>query len=265
MSKYLLITSDDFGVTHSVNRGILNGFNNGVLQSTNFMASTPWFSEAVKLTKENNLPVGVHLTLTCEWTNMKFGPLTKAKSLSGEDGFFKASYAELLKSADFNDIENEYRAQIDKVINMGIKPTHVETHMLSPMIPGINDIMTGIAHSAEKVAGEYGLIYTYAVNDTKLKYFDTFNELTHRSFSEITDILNSCKDGIHHLICHCAYDSEEQRSIAHTSDPVYRWASKCRQNDMDIITSDRFRTFLEDKNFKLIGIKQLLELLKLKK
>lgn len=265
MSKYLLITSDDFGVTHSVNRGIVNGFNNGVLKSTNFMAPAPWFSEAVKLAKENSLPVGVHLTLTCEWTNMKFGPLTKAKSLTGENGYFNTSYAELIKSADFNEIEAEYRAQIEKVINSGIKPTHVETHMMSPRIPGTYDKMTEIAHLAEKVAEEYGLIYTYAVNDTKLKYFDTFNELTHRSYNEITDILSDCKDGIHHLICHCSYDSEEQRSLSDTSDPVYRWASKCRQNDMDIITSDSFRMFLENENFKLIDIKQLLELLELEK
>lgn len=261
MSKYLLITSDDFGVTHSVNQGIVNGFKNGVLQSTNFMAPTPWFSEAVKLTRDNNLPVGVHLTLTCEWTNMKFGPLTNAKSLIGDDGYFKTSYLDLLSNADFDDIENEYRAQIDRVIQMGIKPTHVETHMLAPKFAGSEVKQYEVAKTAEKIAKEYGLIYTYATDEKRLKYFDSFNELTHKSYSEITDILSCCKNGIHHLICHCAYDTNEQRSIANTGDPVYKWASECRQNDMDIITSDRFRDFLNDQKFRLIGIKELLKLI----
>ncbi|WP_047049997.1 ChbG/HpnK family deacetylase [Vibrio mexicanus] len=56
--KYLLITSDDFGISHSVNQGILRGFTHGLLQSSNFMAAAPWLPEAVRLAKEHNLPMG---------------------------------------------------------------------------------------------------------------------------------------------------------------------------------------------------------------
>lgn len=262
MKRYLLITSDDFGVTHSVNQGILKGFTNGVLQSSNFMATTPWFPEAVKITKDNNLPIGVHLTLTCEWTNMKHSPITGAKSLTDDMGYFYPHYDKLFKTIDFNDVKNEYRAQINRVIKAGIQPTHVETHMLEPMVhSGYPDIYKELQKAIVEVADEFGLIYTYHTEDTKLKYFGQTLELTQKSYSQITQQLKELPEGIHHLICHCGLDNEEQRNLANPNETVYVWGGKARQQDLDIITSSRFKNFLKEENFELINVKELVKLL----
>lgn len=257
--KRLIITSDDFGVTHSVNMGILEGFKNGVLTSSNFMVPTPWFPEAVKLTKDNNLPVGVHLTLTCEWTNMKFGPITNSPSLKGEDGYFYSSYKELTENMKLEEVEAEYRAQIERVISLGIKPTHVETHMMTPKYSYSDKKQKLIFDIAGEVAKEFGLIYTYGVENDKLKYFNDWFELTHKTFDELKDRLRSWDRGDYHLICHCGYDSDDQRSLCSKSDGVFKWASECRERDLNIITSDKFKEFLKRENIEVIGIKELLK------
>lgn len=261
--KYLLITADDFGVTHSVNTGTLEGFTKGVIQSSNFMATTPWFNEAVRMTKEYDLQVGVHLTLTCEWSNMRFGPITRAESLMDEQGYFYKSYEELAKSLNVDDVKSEYRAQINKVISAGITPTHLDTHMLPPMtFSDAPSIYTMIHKVVLEVAKEYGLIYTYDTVDLKPVYFDQKIGMTRNNYKEITDQLKVCGKGVHHLICHCAHDTEEMRSLASVNDPVYTWGGQVRQQDLDIITSTQFQEFLKEEEFTLIGIKELLELKK---
>lgn len=261
MSKYLVVTSDDFGVCHSVNRGIVEGFRNGVLQSTNFMATTPWFPEAVRLAKEYDIPVGVHLTLTCEWTGLKHSPITKAPSLVDHLGYFYTSYEELFSYMDIGEVKNEYRAQINRVINAGIVPTHVETHMMPPLIYNYPEGYHKVHRAVVEVANEFNLIYTYDTENRKQKYFDEFLELTKKSYSEITDQLSSLGNGVYHLICHCGCETEEMNSLSLPSEGVYSWGGRCRQQDLDIISSRRFRDFLDRNDFKLIGIKELLEVI----
>lgn len=261
MKRYLLITSDDFGVTHSVNQGILKGFTNGVLQSTNFMATTPWFPEAVKIAKDFNLQVGVHLTLTSEWTNMKHSPITGAKSLTDDLGYFYTNYDNLSKTADLDDIKNEYRAQINRVLKAGIKPTHVESHMMAPLtFPTYPEFYDEVHRITVEVANEFGLIYTYHTDNRKSKYFGQTLELTLKNYADITKQLKELPEGIHHLICHCGFDNQEQRSLSNPSDPVYIWGAKARQQDLDIITSDMFKKFLDSEGFELIDIGRLKEL-----
>ncbi|WP_413110774.1 carbohydrate deacetylase [Thaumasiovibrio sp. DFM-14] len=258
--KYLLITSDDFAISHSVNQGIVQGFQQGLLKSSNFMAAAPWLPEAIRLTKQHQLPIGVHLTLTCEWTNMSCGPITGAQSLSNDLGYFYTSYAELLETLDIEDAKNEYRAQIQRVIKSGVTPTHVETHMLPELLFDGAEVYQPLAAAVEEVAQEFGLIYTYAVKDGRLKYFDDSFTMTHLGFNEIVEKLSGYDNGIYHIISHCALDNEEQRALALPTESVYRWGSQCRQNDLDILTSERFKAYLEANNFELISIADLLEL-----
>lgn len=258
--KYLLVTSDDFGISHSVNQGILQGFQKGVLQSTNFMAASPWFPEAVRMAKQHNLQVGVHLTITCEWTNMKCSPITSGKSICNPLGYFYDSYEALLRTVELEELKDEYRAQIQRVIDHGIEPTHVETHMLPGLVFNGSEPYQLFADAVATVAAEFGLIYTYAATNQVLNYFDDSFESTHMTYDEVVHKLAQYDTGIYHLICHCAYDNEEQSALADCTEEVHRWASSCRQQDLDIVTSDQFKHFLSSNNFELITIQKLKQL-----
>lgn len=258
--KYLLITSDDFGMTHAVNSGILRGFQKGVIKSSNFMVPCPWFYEAASIAKRYDLPIGVHLTLTCDWEFLKWRPLTHAPSLVDKHGFFFSSYRELMENAKVEEIRQEYQAQIERVLDMGIKPTHVDTHMLTPRIRDRTGNME-VAIAAREVAREYGLRYTYDAKDRELAYFDSMCELSGKDYGEITQHLKTLGAGIHHMVCHCADPNEEQKHVSPPDSPVYRWAAQYREQDLEITTSPRFREFLAENEFELIGVEQWQRLL----
>lgn len=128
MSK-LIINADDFGFSKSVNYGIIDSYREGILTSTTLMANTPAFEHAVELAKENpGLGVGVHLVLTFS------KPLIKnARTIVDKNGnFYKAFvYGTEKIEIDEQELYNEWDEQIQKVIESGIKPTHLDAHQHS--------------------------------------------------------------------------------------------------------------------------------------
>jgi len=85
----LLIRGDDIGSTHGANLGCIKAYEEGIMRSVEIMVPCPWFPEAVRMLKETpGLDVGVHITMTSEWENLKWGPLTPATSITDENGYF---------------------------------------------------------------------------------------------------------------------------------------------------------------------------------
>ena len=79
----LIIRGDDMGFSHAGNIGLIESYKNGIEKSIEILAPSPWFPEAVKMLKENpGIDVGIHLTLTSEWENVKWRPLTYCPRLS---------------------------------------------------------------------------------------------------------------------------------------------------------------------------------------
>jgi predicted glycoside hydrolase/deacetylase ChbG (UPF0249 family) len=82
----LVVRADDLGSSHSANEAIIKSYKGGIVTSVEVMTPTPWFPEAIKFLEQNpGLDVGVHLTLTSEWENIKWRPLTSYNSLTDEN------------------------------------------------------------------------------------------------------------------------------------------------------------------------------------
>lgn len=122
----LIINSDDFGYGKAINHAIIDTHQKGILTSTTLMTNTPGFEHAVELAQENaNLGVGVHLVLTF------LKPLRKdVSSLTDKDGnFFRLTdYRTGNIKVDVDELYKEWDTQIQKVIEAGIQPTHLDTH-----------------------------------------------------------------------------------------------------------------------------------------
>ncbi|MCA1761337.1 MAG: ChbG/HpnK family deacetylase [Bacteroidales bacterium] len=85
----LLVRADDIGSFHAANVGCIESYQNGIARSVELMPPCAWFPEAVQLLNENpGYDVGIHLTLTSEWSSVKWRPLTLCPSLVDEDGYF---------------------------------------------------------------------------------------------------------------------------------------------------------------------------------
>ena len=73
----LIVRGDDMGYTHSGNEALIKCFKEGIETSVEVIVPSPWFTEAVKLLKQNpKLDFGIHLAITSEWEDLNGRPLT---------------------------------------------------------------------------------------------------------------------------------------------------------------------------------------------
>ena len=128
--KYLIINADDFGMCKSANDAIIELFECGAIKSSTIMMPCKYAEEAVKFSIDNpQYAVGIHLTMTSEWRQYNWSPLTDGKSLRNEKGFMWPESDDFAKHADLEETRLEIIAQIQKAHDLGMKPSHVDNHM----------------------------------------------------------------------------------------------------------------------------------------
>jgi predicted glycoside hydrolase/deacetylase ChbG (UPF0249 family) len=135
-ARLLILNADDFGMYQAINEATLGTLKEGVVRSTTLMAPCPWALQAMQLLGDNpDIAFGVHLTVICDLVNYKYGPLTpreKVPSLIDEAGYFYSleRIPEFLALAKLDELEVEFRAQIEAVLSARLKPTHLDWHCL---------------------------------------------------------------------------------------------------------------------------------------
>jgi predicted glycoside hydrolase/deacetylase ChbG (UPF0249 family) len=156
-ARLLIINADDFGMCHAINEAIFRALKKGVLRSTTLMVPCPWALHAMHfLADQPEIPFGVHLTVISEWVDYRWGPVTpreKVPSLLDKAGYFYnfEHMPEFLAQVRLDQLEMEFRAQIEAVLAAGLKPTHLDWHALR--IGGRVDIFEVML----RLAREYGL------------------------------------------------------------------------------------------------------------
>ena len=135
-ARLLIINADDFGMCHSNNTAIMSALREGVVQSTSLMTPCPWAPQGMRLLKENpDIPFGVHLTIISEMEEYRWGPLSsknRVPSLIDEAGYFFSNdrAQEVMARANLDEVDTEFRAQINSVLGAGLRPTHLDWHCL---------------------------------------------------------------------------------------------------------------------------------------
>jgi hypothetical protein len=108
------------------------------------MVPCPWFTEAVAIAAANpDVDLGVHLTLTSEWQNYRWAPISTTRRSSGlidADGYFRHRLPMLAAHVVPEAAEVEMRAQIERALSAGIDVTHIDTHMGVALLPQLIDI-----------------------------------------------------------------------------------------------------------------------------
>src|SRR6266498_1867134 len=156
-ARLLIINADDFGMCHAINEAIFRVLKKGVLRSATLMVPCPWALHAMHFLADHpEIPFGVHLTVISEWVDYRWGPLTsreKVPSLIDKAGYFYNFEAmpAFLAQVKLDQLEVEFRAQIEAVLAAGLKPTHLDWHALR--IGGRVDIFDVML----RLAREYGL------------------------------------------------------------------------------------------------------------
>jgi len=259
---YLIIRSDDAGMSHSVNMGLERLIESGLPVSVSVMFPTPWYQETVELLKRHPaVAVGVHLTLNSEWKNYRWGPVlgrTAVPTLVDNEGYFFPSSEDLHQNhPDLKEVEKELRAQLERARRSGLKIDYVDYHMgTATRYPEFREV-------TEQLAREFGLgMSTY------------FGEPSHdpqyaaappAKIDSLVAMVDRLQPGFNLVVTHVGIDGPELGALLdmNTSGPLPEM-SKNRQGELDALTSPRFRAALTARNVRLVTYRQLIEMQGLK-
>jgi predicted glycoside hydrolase/deacetylase ChbG (UPF0249 family) len=169
--RSLALHADDFGFNAAVTHGILAGFREGLLTSTSLLANAPAAELAIdqwrrleelhrsgklnstglrRRLSEPDLPfdLGIHLNLT------QGRPLTRGRFPHGlldtAGGFLPPGrlFLKLLTGGRRwrGAVEAELAAQLEWLIDRGLRPTHINGHQYVEMMPVVSELVLKLAH-----------------------------------------------------------------------------------------------------------------------
>ncbi len=147
-SKRIIINADDFGFSRHVTDAIVDCHTNGIVTSTTVMANMPAVEYAARLAPEHpRLGVGVHVNLT---EGEPVAGVERVRGLLGEDGLFPGNAAQTKRlwraKALYPAIREEIRAQVQKVVDLGIQPTHCDSHHGINRMPLVRQALIEVLH-----------------------------------------------------------------------------------------------------------------------
>ena len=132
-SKVVILHVDDVGMSFDSNEGAITAMTDGIATSCSVMMPCSWVPAFIHYYKKHpKLDVGLHLTLTSEWSGYRWGPLSGKSVTPGlvdKEGALWPSVEDVVKHSNGDEVEKEIRAQLERARTMGIEPTHLDSHM----------------------------------------------------------------------------------------------------------------------------------------
>jgi predicted glycoside hydrolase/deacetylase ChbG (UPF0249 family) len=285
--KNLIVNADDLGWTEGVNRGIVEAHRKGLVTSTSLLANGPAFTAAVEIRRNNpEIGIGVHLNLS---DGPPTAPANEVRGLLGKTGELEDAPEGLLlriagRSLPVDEVEREWDAQIQTVLDAGIQPSHVDGHKHVHMLPGLFEIALRAAkkHSirAIRVAHEEstlrtalasgkgqqtGVVLKQGVQARGLKFMARdARELASHAGIATTDyfcgiaqtgvltreglerLLEILPDGTTELMCHPGYVDEALRRTRTR-------LQESRQMELQILTDAGIRKLVATRGIRLIS------------
>ncbi len=273
-AKLLIVHADDLGMAHSVNMASIKALETGLVSSASIMIPCSWLPEIAAYARSHpEADLGLHLTLTSEWSLYRWGPILakeRVPSLLDSDGYFYSTETEAAAHLDPKEAEAEIRAQIARARALGIQPTHLDSHMgtlyqnqalFETLFRVARENKLLIRVSREWFARAPFLPSLLGPDDVVVNGVISIEpSVTAEGWSKYyVDAIKNLQPGITEMIVHLAYDNEEMRGVAFDHP---NWGSEWRQRDFQFVTSDAFRKLLQENDVKLVTWREVSKLMK---
>jgi predicted glycoside hydrolase/deacetylase ChbG (UPF0249 family) len=270
--KRLIVNADDLGLAESVNRGIIETMETGIVTSASLMVNMCAHDDAMRrlaAARSRGLDVGIGLHF-----NIVSGtPLTSSGTLAdrGSLRFLPLgrlalrAFARRINPAD---VKRELNAQLDKAQAMltplAMRVTHIDSHRHAHCMPGILDVVVmvaashGIRHvrhpreSVRTLLGRPAPLIATGLLRLLLSDNDRLDDTAFAGFAlmgsrtldrDLPRLLERLPEGTSELMVHPGYDSPELAAL----DP-YRAA---REREVRVLTSPAIRRRLQELGMEL--------------
>jgi predicted glycoside hydrolase/deacetylase ChbG (UPF0249 family) len=266
-SKLLIIHADDLGAAHSIDAASFAAMDKREISSASIMMPTPWVTEVAAYARAHpNADLGLHLTITSEWHTYRWGSVTpadKVPSLLDSVGTFPDDDSLVALRAKPAEVEREIRAQVERALVMGIRPTHLDSHM------GALFTTPALFATYVKVARDYHLPFLAVRGDPRtapqppLSARDILLDTVVTADPTIRPdqwkawylkSIANLKPGLTEMIIHLGSDDSELQAVTVNHEP---WGSAWRQRDTDVMSSAEFKKALQDNHVILVTWKEL--------
>jgi predicted glycoside hydrolase/deacetylase ChbG (UPF0249 family) len=261
-ARLLIINADDFGMCNAVNEAIMGTLKEGVVRSTSLMVPCPWALHAMHFLADHpEIPFGVHLTAISDSVDYNWGPVTsreKVPSLVDQAGYFYNfnRMPEFLAQVKLDQLEVEFRAQIEVVLAAGLEPTHLDWHSLR--ISGRADIFDVLF----RLAKEYGLALRVAGRSLSEKlqsqglpandhdFLDSYGLDPANKPARYAQLMHELPAGLSEWAVHPGLDSRELLAIEPDS-------KHFRQTDFDFWVSQGAKDIVKEEGIILLDYRAL--------
>jgi len=260
--RKLVVNADDFGFTRDVNQGIVEAHREGILTATTLMATGAAFDDAVRLAKENpSLDVGCHLVLV------------------GSPPF-PGTLAQLVRAVALGRIQiyDALAAQVRRILEAGLKPTHLDTHKHTHLLPPVLAAVAGISQefgipwvrrpfdfplqpggagfAKRAVSGAFGLVRarfervlsSHGCRSTD--HFAGFQLTGHLDASSAIELIRALPQGSTEFMCHPGHCTDELRA-------QQTRLKESREQELRALTAPEVRAALREANVELVRYRDL--------
>lgn len=239
--KILIVNADDFGLDPEINRGIAQSCSDGIVRSVSLLAVGRAFEDALTRIKSfSGIGVGVHVCLVGEKPVL---PAARLPSLVDKNGRFYFDWKRFLfrlwtGKMHLGEVAMEVEAQIRKILDGGIIPTHVDSHQYTHFAPEILEIIIKLSKKynikyiryPQRLGGTRAFARSGIIKRMWLSFFSRSQarrikgqgmSLPDHSYAVEADgrldsgILKGClcriQDGMNDLVCHPGYFPEADK------------------------------------------------------
>ncbi len=254
----LIVRGDDMGSCHAANQACIQCYYKGIMRSVEVMVPAPWYTEAVRLLRNYpGLDVGVHLTLTSEWENYKWGPVTRAPSLCDRCGHFLPMTSQrpdfppgtgfLESGYRLEEVEAELRAQIEIALEDIPQVSHLSCHMFTAMAsPDLREITERLSHEYRLPLEHEGVRHVaFAGSSTTVPL-----EMEKR----LLETIDRLTPGTWLIVEHPGLNTPEMRALGH---PGYEHVAEERDAVTRAFTSVRVMRRITERGIRLISYAEL--------
>jgi len=261
-ARLLIINADDFGMCNATNQAIIGTLKAGVVRSTTLMVPCPWARFAMRFIVDHpEFPFGVHLTAISDGNYYSWRPILsreKVPTLVDNAGYFYtfAHMAEYLAQVNFEELEMEFRAQIEVVLAAGLKPTHLDWHSLRISgRPDIQDVMGRLAKEyglAQRVYGKAAIenLQNQGLPVNDYDFLDSSMLDSATKPARLAQILHELPAGLSEWAVHPGLDNAELMAIEPNSNHF-------RQADFDFFTSPAAQEIVKKEGITLLDYRAL--------
>ena len=245
---YLITRGDDAGSACSANLAIREAFERGILRNASVMACAPRVEHAAAtLSDLDGLCIGLHVTLTSEWTRPRWGsvlPPDRVPSLLDADNCFPANGVTLHeRGPDLGEMVAEVEAQLARLRELGFRVEYMDQHMGIGWLPGLGEALRELC-AREGLIETCGRFTRHGLPAVEGKSDDFVEQFAAR--------LRVAPPETYVIIGHPAYDDAEMQAFESRSNPPGHVAARrdaqrrmflapnildaCRQSDFEPIT-----------------------------